>query len=73
MRLINADAYAYPGDLVNEPTIDAVEVVRCFECVRRGDPGECPMCFFSDGDWDDYTNDNGYCDRGEREEENATD
>lgn len=23
MRLIDADAYAYPGDLVNEPTIDA--------------------------------------------------
>ena len=28
MRLIDADAYAYPGDLINEPTIDAVPVVR---------------------------------------------
>ena len=24
MRLIDADAYAYPGDLVNEPTIEAI-------------------------------------------------
>lgn len=53
--------------------IDAVEVVRCKECERRGDPGECPMCFFSEGDWDDYTNDNGFCERGERREENAAD
>ena len=28
MRLIDANAYAYPGDLINEPTIDAVEVVH---------------------------------------------
>ena len=26
MRLINADAYQYPGDLIDEPTIDAVPV-----------------------------------------------
>ena len=28
MRLIDADAYEYPGDLVNEPTIDAL-VLPC--------------------------------------------
>ena len=28
MRLIDADAYEFPGDLVNEPTIDAV-VLPC--------------------------------------------
>ena len=28
MRLIDADAYQFPGDLVNEPTIDAVPVVH---------------------------------------------
>ena len=33
MRLIDADAYQYSGDLVNEPTIDAVEVVRCKDCM----------------------------------------
>lgn len=32
MRLIDADAYQFPGDLVNEPTIDAVPVVRCKDC-----------------------------------------
>ena len=32
MRLIDADAYEYPGDLVWEPTIDAVAVVRCKDC-----------------------------------------
>ena len=26
MRLIDADAYAFPGDLINEPTVDAVMV-----------------------------------------------
>ena len=24
MRLIDADAYAFPGDLINEPTVDAL-------------------------------------------------
>ena len=34
MRLIDADAYQYSGDLVNEPTIDdAVVVVRCENCM----------------------------------------
>ena len=28
MRLIDADAYQFPGDLVNEPTFDAVSVVH---------------------------------------------
>ena len=28
MRLIDADAYQYPGDLIYEPTIDAVPVVH---------------------------------------------
>lgn len=28
MRLIDADAYAFPGDLADEPTVDPVFVVR---------------------------------------------
>ena len=36
MRLIDADAYEFPGDLVNEPTIDAVPVVRCVNCIHYG-------------------------------------
>ena len=31
-RYIDADAYAFPGDLINEPTADVVEVVRCKDC-----------------------------------------
>ena len=50
------------------PTIDAVPVVRCEDCIRRYDTDECPMCFLIEGNYCDYTNDNGYCDRGERKE-----
>ena len=27
------------------PAVDAVEVVRCKDCKRRGDPDKCPMCY----------------------------
>lgn len=49
--------------------VDAVEVVRCKDCIKRYDTDECPMCFVSDGKYYEYTNGNGYCDRGERKEE----
>ena len=42
MRLIDADAYQYPGDLIDEPTVDAVEVVRCKDCVYVDIPKCCP-------------------------------
>ena len=48
------------------PTIEAEPVVRCCECKRRYDADECPMCFLIDGVYHEYTNGNGYCDRGER-------
>ena len=63
------------------PTVDAVEVVPCKECKHRGHILRCPMCFeeqyeFDEGDGymcTDYrtydrTKDNGYCDRGERKD-----
>ena len=50
------------------PTIDAVPVVRCKDCIRRYDTDECPMCFLIEGNYCEYTNENGYCDRGERKE-----
>ena len=50
------------------PTIDAVPVVRCRECIRRYDTDECPMCYLSEGKYYEYTNGNGFCDRGERKE-----
>ena len=34
-RLIDANAYAYPGDLINEPTVDAVEVVLIKEVSQK--------------------------------------
>ena len=54
--------------LNNAPTIDAVPVVRCKYCIRRYDTDECPMCFLIEGKYYEYTNENGYCDRGERKE-----
>ena len=50
------------------PTIDAVPVVRCQDCIRRYDTDECPMCFLIEGEYCEYTNENGFCDRGERKE-----
>ena len=48
------------------PTIDAVPVIRCKDCIRRYDTDECPMCFLIEGKYYEYTNENGFCDRGER-------
>ena len=54
--------------LNSAPTIDAVPVVRYKDCIRRYDTDECPMCFLIEGKYYDYTNENGFCDRGERKE-----
>lgn len=63
----------------NAPTIDAVPVVRCKECRFRGNPMNCPMCHEEDYYDEDYgfddivrdkTIDEGYCQKGEREDEN---
>ena len=51
-----------------QPTIDAVPVVRCQDCIRRYDTDECPMCFLIEGKYYEYTNENGFYDRGERKE-----
>ena len=84
MRLIDADEaiinFGFEWDdisptrdefvafLKKQPTIDAVPVVRCNDCIRRYDTDECPMCFLIEGKYYEYTNENGYCDRGERKE-----
>ena len=54
--------------LNNAPAIDAVQVVQCKDCIRRYDTDECPMCFLIKGKYYEYTNGNGFCDRGERKE-----
>ena len=79
MRLIDVDAFLekmkrtnryfdVKFDIEEMPTIDAVPVVRCKYCIRRYDTDECPMCFLIEGKYYEYTNENGFCDRGERKE-----
>ena len=67
----NADgAYGYVDakQIADAPTINAVEVVRCKDCIRRYDTDECPMCFLSEGQYYEFTRDDGFCDRGERKD-----
>lgn len=49
-RYIDADAYAFPGDLIDEPTADVVEVVRCKDCKhsRPIDRTKSPEKYFRD-------------------------
>ena len=47
---------------------NAVLVVRCKDCIRQYDTDECQMCFLIEGKYYEYTNGNGFCDRGERKE-----
>ena len=54
--------------LCNVPAVDAVEVVRCAQCIYRGDECECPLMAFAE-----YTEDEEYCSYGERRENNAVD
>lgn len=62
--------YARLEDALNKiPAVDAVPVVRCKDCIRRYDTDECPMCHVSGGQYYEYTSDNGYCDKGERKED----
>ena len=79
MRLIDVDAFLekmkrtsryfdVKFDIEEMPTIDAVTVVRCKDCIRRYDTDECPMCFLIEGKYYEYTNENGFCYRGERKE-----
>ena len=80
MRLIDANAlieeanaegaygYVDAKQIADAPTINAVEVVRCKDCIRRYDTDECPMCFLSEGQYYEFTRDDGFCDRGERKD-----
>ena len=64
------------------PTIDDVPVVRCKDCKHRGDHEVCPLhdirlCFDGDGHMDevedDKTEDEFFCYRGERKEDDGND
>lgn len=75
MRPIDADAYQFPGDLINEPTIDAVPVVRCKECKHLRDWKDGNMvCWVWTDTWDAAVGPDDFCSYGERKEEpNGTD
>ena len=80
----NAARYHHKDDVIaaiaGQPTVDAVEVVRCKDCKNRQDEGKCPMYHVDEIEWDDdgymevdyvphdYTADDGFCDRGERKD-----
>lgn len=54
MRLIDADAYAFPGDLEYEPTIDPESLRPKGEWIHRAaDAWECTRCKYES----DYTYD----------------
>lgn len=69
---INFDVRAVSVSSIDlTPTIDAVPVIRCKDCRRRYDIDECPMCVLHINRYFEYTMDDGFCDRGERRDNNA--
>ena len=56
------DEAVLASDIKNAPTVDAVEVVRCNDCAKRG-KGDCPM--EQDYPWISSDAD-GFCSYGER-------
>ena len=71
----------FPDSVAKAPTIDAVPVVRCRECIHRGS-AYCPMrhedYYFDEDDGADYvtrdyTEDDAYCNQGERMEGDDSD
>ena len=63
------------------PTLDVQPIVRCKDCVLRGDVRKCPICYeieytWDDDGWDettweivDRTQDNGFCHVGSNDYE----
>lgn len=56
--------------------LPGVDIVRCKECKHRGSPYGCPMRhlvlpFSGPGSFEDCSEDEGYCHKGERDDENA--
>lgn len=68
--LRRSEGHHYHHFIHELPTIDAVPVVRCKECWKRGNERECPMCHeeFDGCDYCtiDYTSDDGFCHMGKK-------
>lgn len=62
MRLIDADAYEYPGDLINEPTLTYDDIVpRAKWILNNYGSGTCGRCHKTQkGVWD-YDHYQNYC------------
>ena len=60
------------ANAINDVLPNMVEVVRCKDCHKRYNPRECPMCVFVYGEQHDVTQAEGYCDRGERKNNDST-
>lgn len=54
-------------DIKSMSTIDAVPVVRCWECVSRGDSSNFPAMIYCKRLYC-YKSPEGYCDEGQRKE-----
>ena len=68
MRLIDADSYAYPGDLTNEPTVDAVPVVRCKDCKHFDGNNACYSHAADENGTPIFVREHDFCSYGERRE-----
>lgn len=65
VRLIDANAYEYPGDLIHMPTVDAVPVVRCLEC-KKCCNRESKLGIHWCDKWGNVVRDMDFCSFGER-------
>ena len=65
------ECFIYNTIKYDAPTVDAVPVVRCCQCSKRYDADECPMCHLVEGEYNEYTADDGFCDRGEMRTDGA--
>ena len=63
-REIGVDLYRYNviQDLVNAPTVDAVPVIRCRDCIYKNEYGRCTFYI----NFHHWTDDMAYCSDGER-------
>ena len=70
------DTNAVLTSIDEQPTIDAVPVVRCKDCKNRGTPYNCPMRklvmpWQGAGSYEDCTEDDGYCHMGVKKDGGA--
>jgi hypothetical protein len=60
------------GMLDDCETVDAVEVVRCKDCLWRNEGGDCTHKWWTDVEgWYKYVGDDDFCSYGERKVDNA--